>query len=40
MIPRLNLKPLAPRVVTLEKIVDGFRTAYDREVIKVVAQIA
>ncbi len=40
MIPRLNLAPLAPRVVPLEKIADGFRTAYDREVIKVVVQIA
>jgi len=39
MIPQLNLKPLAPRVVPLGKIEDGFRAAYDRHVIKVVVQV-
>ena len=39
MIPRLNLKPLAPRVVPLTKITEGFRAAYDRDVVKVVVEI-
>jgi len=38
LIPRLNLKPLRPRVVPLEAIVDGFRAAYAREAIKVVVE--
>jgi len=38
LIPRLNLKPLSPWVVPLERIVDGFHAAYTREVIKVVVE--
>jgi len=39
MLPRLNLRPLRPREVPLKSVVEGFRAANSREVIKVVIQV-